>query len=127
MATMYQSTLFHVLVSDGYGCKAEDSVLVEVEVINCGRPDIYVPNIFTPNGDGKNDVLFVVGEKIDNFTFEVFDRWGEKVFATSDLQEGWDGTYKGRQCDAAVYFYSLEVRCLGGKTYKEGGDITLIR
>lgn len=127
MATMYQSTLFHVYVSDGYGCKAEDSVFVEVEVVNCGRPDIYVPNIFTPNGDGKNDVLFVMGEKIDNFTFEVFDRWGEKVFATSDLQEGWDGTYKGRQCDAAVYFYSLEVRCLGGKTYKEGGDITLIR
>ncbi len=127
MATMYQSTLFHVTVSDGHGCKAEDSVLVEVEVINCGRPDIYVPNIFTPNGDGKNDVLFVVGEKIESFSFEVFDRWGERVFATSDLREGWDGTYKGRQCDAAVYFYSLEVRCLGGKRYKEGGDITLIR
>jgi gliding motility-associated-like protein len=101
--------------------------MVEVDVVNCGEPNIYVPNIFTPNNDGKNDKVYVSGEWIDRFSFEIFDRWGEKVFATNDIEEGWDGTFNGVNCDAAVYFYKLEVYCQGGKTYITGGDITLIR
>lgn len=126
-ATMYSTTTFYVFVSDNHGCSLKDSVVVEVDVVNCGKPNLYVPNIFTPNDDGKNDKVFVSGDWIEDFTFEIFDRWGEKVFSTSDLNEGWDGTFNGRKCDAAVYFYKLEVRCQGGKTYIGGGDITLIR
>ncbi|MCI7563016.1 MAG: gliding motility-associated C-terminal domain-containing protein [Bacteroidales bacterium] len=124
---MYSTTTFYVFVSDNHGCSLKDSLVVEVDVVNCGKPNLYVPNIFTPNDDGKNDKVFVSGDWIEDFTFEIFDRWGEKVFSTSDLNEGWDGTFNGRKCDAAVYFYKLEVRCQGGKTYIGGGDITLIR
>lgn len=125
--TMYQTTLFYVTASDGYGCETKDSVLVEVDFVNCDKPNIYVPNVFTPNNDGKNDKVFVSGDWIGEITFEIYDRWGEKVFATNDIAEGWDGTFNGNLCDAAVYFYKLEVKCMGGKTYIGGGDITLIR
>ena len=127
IATMYETTVFYVYVTDNRGCNLKDSVMVEVDVVNCGEPNIYVPNIFTPNNDGKNDKVYVSGEWIDRFSFEIFDRWGEKVFATNDIEEGWDGTFNGVNCDAAVYFYKLEVYCQGGKTYITGGDITLIR
>ncbi len=127
IATMYQSTVFYVYATDNHGCNLKDSIAVEVDYVNCGRPNISVPNVFTPNGDGVNDKVFVRGEWIESFSFEIFDRWGEKVFATDSLQEGWDGTFNGRVCDVAVYFYKLEVHCQGGKTFVEGGDITLIR
>lgn len=126
-ALMYESTMFYVYVTDNKGCDLKDSVFVHVDVVNCGKPNIYVPNIFTPNGDGKNDAVFVKGDWIDSFIFEIYDRWGEKVFSTNRLDEGWDGTYKGNRCDAAVYYYRLEVKCQGGKTYTGSGDITLIR
>jgi gliding motility-associated-like protein len=63
----------------------------------------------------------------ESFEFEIFDRWGESVFFTDKLSEGWDGTFNGKLCDAAVYFYRLIVNCAGGKKFVEGGDITLIR
>jgi gliding motility-associated-like protein len=72
-------------------------------------------------------MVFVKGEWIESFEFEIFDRWGESVFFTDKLSEGWDGTFRGKLCDAAVYFYRLSVNCAGGKKFVEGGDITLIR
>lgn len=126
-AIVYESTEYIVTVTDNHGCEIKDSIFIEVDVINCGRPNIYVPNIFTPNNDGKNDIIFVKGEWIESFEFAIFDRWGEKVFFTDDLNIGWDGTFNGKSCDAAVYYYKLTVNCAGGKTFVEGGDITLIR
>lgn len=127
LATMYETTVFHLLVTDRHGCELKDSILIEVDYVNCGKPNIHVPNIFTPNGDGVNDVLYVSGNWMESLEFEIFDRWGEKVFSTDDATQGWDGTFNGRACDAAVYFYKLEVHCSGGKTYVTGGDITLVR
>ena len=126
-ATVYESTLYFVTVTDNHGCEVKDSVFIEVDIVNCERPNIYVPNVFTPNNDGKNDMVFVKGEWIESFEFEIFDRWGESVFFTDKLSEGWDGTFRGKLCDAAVYFYRLSVNCAGGKKFVEGGDITLIR
>lgn len=126
-ATVYESTLYFVTVTDNHGCEVKDSVFIEVDIVNCERPNIYVPNVFTPNNDGKNDVVFVKGEWIESFEFEIFDRWGESVFFTNKLSEGWDGTFNGKLCDASVYFYRLSVNCAGGKKFVEGGDITLIR
>ncbi|MBQ2375253.1 MAG: gliding motility-associated C-terminal domain-containing protein [Bacteroidales bacterium] len=126
-ATVYESGYFFVTVSDNHGCQVKDSIWIEVDVVECERPNIYVPNVFTPNNDGKNDIVFVKGEWIESFEFEIFDRWGESVFFTNNLSEGWDGTFNGKLCDAAVYFYRLVVNCAGGKKFVEGGDITLIR
>lgn len=126
-ATVYESGYYFVTVSDNHGCDVKDSIWIEVDVVECERPNIYVPNVFTPNNDGKNDIVFVKGEWIESFEFEIFDRWGESVFFTNKLSEGWDGTFNGKLCDAAVYFYRLSVNCAGGKKFVEGGDITLIR
>ena len=91
------------------------------------EPDPQDPPVNDNNNDGKNDIVFVKGEWIESFEFEIFDRWGESVFFTNNLSEGWDGTFNGKLCDAAVYFYRLVVNCAGGKKFVEGGDITLIR
>ncbi|MBP1645942.1 MAG: domain containing protein [Bacteroidetes bacterium] len=126
-ATPLQSITYQVFVTDGNGCDFTDSIRIKVEVINCGEPNIFIPNVFTPNSDGKNDVIKVSGEHIEKIKFIIFDRWGEEVFATTDQNQSWDGTYKGQDCLAGVYFYRLEIECGLGRTFKKSGDITLIR
>ncbi|MDD2530472.1 MAG: gliding motility-associated C-terminal domain-containing protein [Bacteroidales bacterium] len=127
IATPLQSITYQVFVTDGNGCDFTDSIRIKVEVINCGEPNIFIPNVFTPNSDGKNDVIMVSGEHIEKIKFIIFDRWGEEVFATTDKNKAWDGTFKGQDCLAGVYFYRLEIECGLGRTFKKSGDITLIR
>ncbi|MFZ1686326.1 MAG: gliding motility-associated C-terminal domain-containing protein [Flavobacteriales bacterium] len=125
-ATVNQTTTFIVTVSDGI-CTKGDSVTVTVYELHCGIPDIYVPNAFTPNGDGNNDVLFVRGRYISSLEFKIFDRWGELVFSTTDQAKGWDATYKDKPVDPAVFVYWLKVRCADGQEYFEKGNTTVIR
>ena len=113
-------------VSDGI-CSKNASVLVEVRELVCEGPDIFVPNTFTPNGDGQNDVLFVRGRNISNMEFMVFDRWGEKVFETTDINRGWDGIYKGEPVDPAVFVYHLTVDCVDGQRYFTKGNVSVVR
>ncbi|MDO5759944.1 MAG: gliding motility-associated C-terminal domain-containing protein [Bacteroidota bacterium] len=126
-ATMYESTDFSVFVTDNKGCYKEDTLHIEVEFVDCGEPNIFIPNAFTPNGDGINDFVAISGEYIASLNFAIYDRWGEKVFSTTDINQTWDGTFRGKPCQAGVYYYKLEVNCEGGKTFVKGGDITLIR
>jgi len=102
---------------------------VRVTVVDfiCGPPSIYVPNAFTPNQDGKNEKLYVRANNITDLYFVLYDRWGEKVFETRNVQLGWDGKFEGREVDPDVYVYYLEVTCLGGLQYFEEGNITVIR
>lgn len=127
IATPMQTTTYYVFVTDRNGCNYNDSIKINVEIINCGKPNIFIPNIFTPNSDGKNDVIKVTGDHIEDILFIIFDRWGEKVFSTTNPQEGWNGTYNGQNCTAGVYYYRLEVNCEQGRKYITSGDITLIR
>ncbi len=108
-------------------CQKSDTVNILVFESFCGSPNIFVPNAFTPNGDGENDVLFVRGGGITDLTFSIFNRWGEEVFKTEDQSLGWDGTYKGNPAEPAVFVYQLEAICDDGETYFEKGNITLIR
>ncbi|HEX2617379.1 MAG TPA: gliding motility-associated C-terminal domain-containing protein, partial [Flavobacteriales bacterium] len=120
------STTFVLTVTDGV-CTHSDSVHVKVYEMNCDEPDIFVPDAFTPNGDGNNDVLRVRGHAITDLDFKVFDRWGEEVFATTNMQLGWDGTFKGKAVDPAVYVYWLRAKCLEGQSYFKKGNVTVIR
>jgi gliding motility-associated-like protein len=121
------TTTFELLMTDGGGCAQRDSVRIYVYDVDCKPPDLFIPNAFTPNGDGENDVLYVRGQNIEKMTFRIFDRWGEKVFESHDPDQGWDGTYQGRALDPDVYVYYLEITCVGDKKYFEKGNITLIR
>ena len=121
------TTDYVVVVTDEFGCVRTDTVPVFVRDVICEEPYVFVPNAFTPNGDGKNDVLYVRGEVIREVLFMVYDRWGEKVFETADLSVGWDGTFRGKPCEPGVYDYHLKVTCLGMKQYFKKGNVTLIR
>ncbi|MGB0881584.1 MAG: CotH kinase family protein [Vicingaceae bacterium] len=86
-----------------------------------------VPQAFSPNGDGENDVLMVYGNNIVSITFDVFNRWGERVFSTSSKDNGWDGSQNGENAAAGVYMYKLSVEFIDGEVVKNSGDITLVR
>ncbi len=119
------STWYTVLVTDGV-CSASDSLRVVVRELNCAEPDIFVPNAFSPNGDGSNDLLFVRSGFITDLDFRIFDRWGEKVFQTDDQSLPWDGTYKGKLVDPAVFVYYLDAVCADGQTFFKKGNITVV-
>lgn len=126
VATPLETTTYSVTITDGE-CSANASVRVRVEDFVCGTPSIYIPNAFTPNADGKNELLKVRGNNITGIYFALYDRWGEKVFETTSLEHGWDGKFKGKDCDPAVYVYYLEIDCAGGASFIDKGNITLIR
>jgi len=125
-ATPDVTTIYTVTVSNN-GCSLTDTVMVKVLEFVCGEPNIYVPNAFTPNGDGENDLLFVRGNNITKLLFRVFDRWGELVFETTNQSIGWDGKFKDRDCDPAVFVWYVEATCEGGDEYFQKGNVTLIR
>ena len=88
---------------------------------------LYVPNVFSPNNDGKNAELFVRGfAEVE--IFQVYNRWGEMVFQTTDGTAGWDGTHKGEPLNTDVFIYYIEAICpdTGGRLMKTG-DVTLLR
>ncbi len=121
-----ESTTYIVTIFDGE-CSQDASVRVSVVDFVCGPPSIYVPNAFTPNKDGKNERLFVRGVNVSRLDFKIYNRWGELVFETDDIDRGWDGTYNEKEVDPAVYVYYLEADCGGGGTYIEKGNITVLR
>jgi gliding motility-associated-like protein len=90
--------------------------------------DIWVPNAFTPNGDGSNDVFRVLGNagRMEHFGLSVYNRWGERIFHTNDRSTGWDGTYKGSKAQLGTYIYVLEYT-IGGKPILQKGSFHLIR
>jgi len=107
--------------TDFNGCVGSDSIMVYVD-----RYRIFVPNAFTPNGDGLNDTFGpvitgdIAGENIEMY---IYNRWGEQIYEFTDLGEGWDGTYKGKLANTGVYVWTLIVN---GKA-KQDGSVSLIR
>jgi gliding motility-associated-like protein len=106
-----------------------DTLLVRVWVIEdgCVETDVFIPNTFTPNGDGYNDKMFARGHKLAKVYFAIYNRWGEKVFETNDINEGWDGNFKGRPADVGVFGYYVKITCVNGQETFKKGNITLIR
>jgi gliding motility-associated-like protein len=88
---------------------------------------VDVPNAFTPNGDGKNDKVFVRGFGIAQMNFRIYNRWGQLVFESASQSYGWDGRYKGELQPMDAYAYTLIVQYGDGTVVNKKGDITLIR
>lgn len=109
--------------SNDVGCKDTQCKQVRSIVF----PIVDVPTGFSPNGDGVNDVVYVRGYGIETIVFRIFNRWGEKLFETTDKTKGWDGTYKNVKQEMEVYQYTLSVTFFdGSKTFKKG-NITLLK
>jgi gliding motility-associated-like protein len=86
-----------------------------------------IPDAFSPNGDGNNDILFVYGGQIEEIALEIYDRWGEKVFTSSSVTDGWDGTFKGKKVTSGVYVYMLKTFFTDGDVVDSSGNFTLVR
>ncbi len=125
-ATVWENTIYTLKVSDDQ-CTVSDTILIHIIPWDCDFPYVFVPNAFSPNSDGENDVLFVRGHPIKKIEFRVFNRWGEKVFESFDINQGWDGTYKGKLVDPDVFDYYLNVECIGEEHKQMQGNITVLR
>ena len=105
-------------------CQVSESA----DVTGKTKPDqIYIPNAFSPNGDGLNDVLRVYGYTIQNLRFIVFNQWGEKIFESFNQSTGWDGRHKGKEQPSGVYMYVAEIVLRDGTKQVKKGSINLVR
>jgi gliding motility-associated-like protein len=91
----------------------------------CG--EVFVPNAFSPNNDGQNDILYVLSNCIKTMDFIVVDRWGNKVFESGNINNGWDGTYKGQPMNTGTYAYYLKATMQDGSSVEKHGNVTLVR
>jgi gliding motility-associated-like protein len=89
----------------------------------------FVPNAFTPNGDGNNDFVEIYGsiQQINYLSINIYDRWGEKVFESNNSEFKWDGSYKGKPLPMGVYTYEMDIEFIGENSIRNKGSITLIR
>jgi gliding motility-associated-like protein len=123
------ATVYCVTVTDTLGCSGTACVNVFVEIPCPTNDDLSVPNAFSPNNDGNNDDFCLQGWDycISVFIVYIFDRWGEKVFESSDPEFCWDGTYKGKPMDAAVFVYYISAVLNNNDKITRTGNISLIR
>ena len=117
------STDYSVIVTDETGNRKTG--LITVTVADCNAP--FIPNAFSPNGDGNSDVFKVYGDAIRNFEIIIISRSGQTVFASKNVNEAWDGTIKGRPAQEGVYVYTIKYINELNKEQVISGHVTLIR
>ncbi|GIV42553.1 MAG: hypothetical protein KatS3mg034_1863 [Vicingaceae bacterium] len=112
--------------ADNYTCTNTNCVTVYVDEWNCG--DVFVPNIFSPNNDGRNDEITPLNNCIEYLEFRIYDRWGNLVFESIDKNKAsWDGTFQNKQASEGIYYYFLKVKLFDKRVLNQKGSITLIR
>ena len=127
----FDASLFTITVVDSNGCKASDKVLI---LVKKERP-VYIPNTFSPNGDGLNDIFYInAGQNfIEEVTyFQIYDRWGNKIFekerfAPNDPAYGWDGMFRNKKVNSAVFVYWALIKFKDGESILYKGDVTVQR
>jgi gliding motility-associated-like protein len=130
VATIKRDINYSVKVTNIYGCTATDTIRIKVF---CESTQVFIPNVFTPDNDGVNDVLMVRGTGIKTVkSFRVFTRWGELVFERSNFSpnekaSGWDGTIRGVPAPPEVYVYTCDVLCENDNSYIYKGNVAIIK
>jgi gliding motility-associated-like protein len=112
-------------VYNSAGCADSDSMLVFIDTKDILPPKL--PNAFTPNGDGTNDVFYVRGGPFETIDLKIYNGWGEVIFTTTDPEFGWDGMHEDKPAINGVYVYTIEATTTDGKSHSRTGKITLIR
>jgi gliding motility-associated-like protein len=121
-AGVYTVTLY---ADNQYGCS--DSLTRTDYITVNERPIVFIPNVFSPNGDGANDKLQVFANTVKFYEFKIFNRWGEKVFESNNVNDSWDGSFKGKDCQPGVYSYHLSIVFDDNSNRSMKGTITLIK
>jgi|GEM_PF-1108709 len=121
MATPEFTTWYVLTVVDGSGCVVVDST--EIVVVRT----LAIPNAFSPNGDLLNDLFIIRTPYVDQFLLRIYNRWGQEVFATNDINIGWDGTFSGKDQEVGTYLYYLDAVSSEGEEIRRTGSITLVR
>lgn len=121
-----------LIATSQFGCT--DTTYAEIKT----DADLIIPNAFTPNLNGpsggyytpgalNNDIFFPYASGVVEYKFQVFDRWGELIFETEDFKQGWDGYYRNKICQVAVYVWKAYVKLNNGKVFNKNGDVTLLK
>jgi gliding motility-associated-like protein len=118
-----QTTTYQISASDSNGCSAQTEVTVTVTE----KYVLYIPNVFTPDGNGTNDYVKVNARGVKTFYWVIFNRWGEKVFESNDINIAWDGTYKGKLLNSDVYVYKVQLSYITGKMVEQKGSISILK
>lgn len=108
---------------DNAGCTGTDSIFVDIKC------DVNMPNAFSPNHDGNNDVFKPITEKVDAYELHVYNRWGQEVYTYDGPGDGggWDGTFKGKDAEVGVYTWWMKAKFINGILYDQQGNVTLLR
>jgi gliding motility-associated-like protein len=123
--TIADSIKYHVTVTTADGCIGEDEIVVKVYKT---EPDIFVPTAFTPNGDGRNEILKPICVGISRLDFfRVFNRWGQMIFETKEFDKGWDGRVSGTDQETGTYVFMAQGVDYTGKVVFRKGTVVLIR
>jgi gliding motility-associated-like protein len=130
LATPKQTIKYTIEVANEGGCVTRDDVTLFVV---CVEGNLFLPNTFSPNGDGVNDVFYPRGKGIYGVkSFRVFNRWGEVVFEqgniqVNDISKGWNGIFRGKPASQDVYVYTIDVVCENNQVFSFKGNIALVR
>lgn len=130
LASPKTTVTYKLTVANAQGCKASDDLRV---TLACSDKDVFIPNTFTPNGDGANDIFYPRGKGIRSVKYlRIFNRWGELVFENKDFniddkKAGWGGVYKGQRLPSGVFVYSIQLICDNGQRIDKSGSIMIVR
>lgn len=125
-----KTAVFMLTGYSDFGCVDSDSVTI---VVFCDQGQLYIPNTFTPNGDGQNDMFYPQGKGIGRINvFRIYNRWGQLLFERRQMEvnareQGWDGSFKGEALGPDVYVYTLEADCDNGEQIFWKGDVTIVK
>jgi len=124
VAILNTSQTYIMTVRNAAGCQANDTINIKVYK----EPDIYVPNAFTPNNDGKNDIFRITAPGIASVQyFRIYNRWGKLIYQSADFNKGWDGTLNGRMLENDTYVWIIKAIDYNGTVIEKKGTVTLIR
>lgn len=126
-ATPQQDETYSVIITNAEGCTT--SATATVRIFSCGKSELAIPNVFTPDQDGQNDEfeVFYRGDMIPTGSIRIFSRWGKEVFSANDLTQKWDGTINGKPAPIDMYLIQVGLTCSSGEREVVKGEVYLIR